>query len=188
MRYDRRIGIERSGDVVSIFTISKGIEQSRSQHAYMVPNLFALRDGAFDSLGKSAGAWHVGGTTTHASLLTAAVNEGRDARVTAKIESTDAFGSADLMCGKRASIHVACLKVESYLAKCLDGIAEEESTVFMRNARKLRDGLDCAELVVDALDADEAAGIARGLNRGEQVLKRFGSTMPSLPGATRSIL
>ena len=78
------------------------------------------------------------------------------------------------MCGKRASIHVACLKVESYLAKCLDGIAEEESTVFMRNARKLRDGLDCAELVVDALDADEAAGIARGLNRGEQVLKRFG--------------
>ena len=148
-----------------------GVKQMLAQCKDVTPRLLAFPDGILDCLGKGTSARYVGCPAAHACLLASPVNEGRDARASTQVEGADALGSANLVSRKRAGIHTACLEVERQLSERLNGIAYEESPMFVGNASKLRNGLNGTQLVIDLLNADEAARIARILDCRKQTLE-----------------
>lgn len=115
-----------------------GVKQMLAQCKDVTPRLLAFPDGILDCMGKGTSARYVGCPAAHACLLASPVNEGRDTRASTQVESADTLRSTNLVSRKRAGIHTACLKIESCLAKCLDGIAYEESPMFVGNTGKLR--------------------------------------------------
>src|SRR5215469_15499826 len=142
--------------------VPQAIAQYREANAFL--RHFLVSQGA--SLAESDDAGDVQRPRTHAALMAAAVNDGRNLYpriLAADIERTHTLGSVHFVRGNRHDVNVLLDHVDGNLAHRLGGVGVEDDAALVAQLADLGPGLQHTDFVVGGHDGDQNGLVGHGV-------------------------